>query len=71
VNVLVSGASIAGPVRTRRRRGSTSLAVVGAFTLAGELAVAGGDHTVAFPACERAMADYVRHSRAFAVSVAF
>jgi len=45
--------------------------VVGAFTLAGELAVAGGDHTVAFPACERAMADYVRHSLAFAVSVAF
>ena len=50
--------------------GSTSLAVVGAFTLAGELAVAGGDHTVAFPAYERAMADYVQRSRAFAVSVA-
>ena len=46
--------------------GSTSLAVVGAFTLA----VAGGDHTVAFPAYERAMADYIRRSRAFAVSVA-
>jgi 2-polyprenyl-6-methoxyphenol hydroxylase-like FAD-dependent oxidoreductase len=50
--------------------GSTSLAVVGAFTLAGELALAGGDHTVAFPAYERAMADYIRRSRAFAVSVA-
>ncbi len=50
--------------------GSTSLAVVGAFTLAGELGVAGGDHTVAFPAYERAMSDYVQSSRAFAVTMA-
>ncbi|MFI9502983.1 FAD-dependent monooxygenase [Nocardia sp. NPDC052566] len=50
--------------------GSTSLAVVGAYTLAGELATAGGDHTIAFPAYERAMADAVRDSRAFAVRAA-
>ncbi|MEV4181707.1 FAD-dependent monooxygenase, partial [Streptosporangium canum] len=36
--------------------GSTSLAVVGAYVLAGELAGAGGDHERAFPAYERAMA---------------
>ncbi|MEU6926483.1 hypothetical protein [Streptomyces sp. NPDC046631] len=30
--------------------GSTSLAVVGAYVLAGELARAGGDHERAFPA---------------------
>ena len=50
--------------------GSTSLAVVGAFTLAGELALAGGDHTVAYPAYENAMSNYVRSSRAFAVTMA-
>jgi 2-polyprenyl-6-methoxyphenol hydroxylase-like FAD-dependent oxidoreductase len=46
--------------------GSTSLAVVGAYTLAGELASAGGDHVRAFAAYERAMAESVRNSRAFA-----
>jgi 2-polyprenyl-6-methoxyphenol hydroxylase-like FAD-dependent oxidoreductase len=46
--------------------GSTSLAVVGAYTLAGELAAAGGDPAVAFPAYERALADTVVGSRAFA-----
>ncbi|UVS81529.1 FAD-dependent monooxygenase [Actinokineospora sp. UTMC 2448] len=46
--------------------GSTSLAVLGAYTLAGELAAAGGDPERAFPAYERAMADPVRASRAFA-----
>jgi 2-polyprenyl-6-methoxyphenol hydroxylase-like FAD-dependent oxidoreductase len=50
--------------------GSTSLAVVGAFTLAGELALARGDHTSAYPAYERALGDYVRASRAFAVTMA-
>ena len=50
--------------------GSTSLAVVGAFTLAGELALARGDHAVAFPAYERELGDYVRGSRAFAVTMA-
>lgn len=50
--------------------GSTSMAVVGAYILAGELAVADGDHTLAFPAYERAMADYVRRSRTFARSMA-
>ena len=39
--------------------GSTSLAVFGAYTLAGELAAAGGDPERAFPAYERAIADPV------------
>lgn len=50
--------------------GSTSLAVVGAHTLAGELAEAGGDTAVAYPAYEAAMADYVRRSREFATTMA-
>ncbi|MEV4052857.1 FAD-dependent monooxygenase [Amycolatopsis sp. NPDC049688] len=47
--------------------GSTSLAVLGAYVLAGELAAAGGDHTRAFAAYEREMGELVRRSRAFAV----
>ncbi|GAB3208267.1 FAD-dependent monooxygenase [Nocardia tengchongensis] len=50
--------------------GSATLAVVGAYILAGELARAGGDHERAFPAYERAMADHVRGSRAVALSAA-
>ena len=50
--------------------GSTSLAVLGAYVLAGELASAGGDHERAFPAYEREMGDLVRRSRAFARGVA-
>jgi 2-polyprenyl-6-methoxyphenol hydroxylase-like FAD-dependent oxidoreductase len=50
--------------------GSTSLAVLGAYVLAGELAEAKGDYTRAFPSYERAMADAVRHSRAFARTAA-
>ncbi|MFI1172844.1 hypothetical protein [Streptomyces melanogenes] len=50
--------------------GSTSLAVVGTYVLAGELARAGGDHERAFPAYERAMAEPVRGSRASALSAA-
>ena len=50
--------------------GSTSLAVVGAYTLAGELAAAGGDPARAYPAYEAAMGEYVRRSRAFAVTMA-
>ncbi|MGV9822872.1 FAD-dependent oxidoreductase [Nocardia xishanensis] len=50
--------------------GSTTLAVVGAYVLAGELARAGGDHERAFPAYERAMAAHVRGSHAFALSAA-
>ncbi|MCC8250143.1 FAD-dependent monooxygenase [Saccharothrix luteola] len=50
--------------------GSTSLAVVGAYVLAGELAAAGGDPAVAFPAYEAEIGDYVRRSRAFAVGAA-
>jgi 2-polyprenyl-6-methoxyphenol hydroxylase-like FAD-dependent oxidoreductase len=48
--------------------GSTSLAVLGAYVLAGELATAGGDHERAFVAYERELADIVRQSRAFAMS---
>jgi 2-polyprenyl-6-methoxyphenol hydroxylase-like FAD-dependent oxidoreductase len=50
--------------------GSTTLAVVGAYVLAGELARVGGDHERAFPAYERAMAEHVRGSRAVALSAA-
>lgn len=50
--------------------GSTTLAVVGAYVLAGELARADGDHERAFPAYERAMAEPVRGGRAAALSVA-
>ncbi|MEV4234645.1 FAD-dependent monooxygenase [Nocardia sp. NPDC050408] len=50
--------------------GSTSLAVVGAYILAGELARAGGDHERAFPAYERAMAEHVRGSHAVALNAA-
>src|SRR5439155_24931188 len=46
--------------------GSTSLAVLGAYVLAGELAQAGGDHVRAFVSYEREMAEPVRRSRAFA-----
>jgi 2-polyprenyl-6-methoxyphenol hydroxylase-like FAD-dependent oxidoreductase len=42
--------------------GGTSLAVVGAYVLAAELAAAGGDHVTGFPAYERAMAETVRQS---------
>lgn len=38
----------------------TGLAVVGAYVLAGELAVAGGDHTVAFARYEEIMRDYAK-----------
>ena len=37
----------------------TSLAIVGAYVLAGELANAGGDHTVAFPRYEAELRPYV------------
>ncbi len=50
--------------------GSTSLAVLGAYVLAGELAAAGGDHERAFAACEREMGTIVRQSRAFAMGTA-
>lgn len=38
----------------------TSMALVGAYVLAGELAAAGGDHRVALPAYEDAVRDYVK-----------
>ncbi|HEX3589464.1 MAG TPA: FAD-dependent monooxygenase [Pseudonocardiaceae bacterium] len=41
----------------------TSMALVGAYVLAGELAAAHGDHTVAFAAYEREMRDYVTASQ--------
>lgn len=50
--------------------GSTSMAVLGAYVLAGELAAAGGDHERAFAAYEREMTELVRASRALALGVA-
>lgn len=50
--------------------GSTTLAVIGAYVLAGELARTGGDPERAFPAYERAMAGHVRDSRVVALSAA-
>ncbi|WP_433272033.1 FAD-dependent monooxygenase [Actinosynnema sp. CS-041913] len=50
--------------------GSTSLAVVGAYVLAGELAAANGDHERAFAAYEAEMGDYVRRSRVVALAAA-
>jgi 2-polyprenyl-6-methoxyphenol hydroxylase-like FAD-dependent oxidoreductase len=50
--------------------GSTSIAVLGAYVLAGELARANADYAQAFAAYEREMADPVRRSRAFARAVA-
>jgi len=50
--------------------GSTSLAVIGAYVLAGELARVDGDHERAFPAYERAMAQHVHGCRAVARSAA-
>jgi 2-polyprenyl-6-methoxyphenol hydroxylase-like FAD-dependent oxidoreductase len=46
--------------------GSTSIAVLGAYILAGELARARGDYAAAFAAYERQMGEPVRRSRAFA-----
>ncbi len=50
--------------------GSTSLSVLGAYVLAGELARAGGDHERAFASYEREMGEPVRRGRAFARGVA-
>lgn len=50
--------------------GSTSLAVVGAYTLAGELATHMPDYAAAFAAYEHEIGDYVLRSRAFAVKAA-
>ncbi|MGW6442465.1 FAD-dependent monooxygenase [Lentzea sp. NPDC055074] len=49
--------------------GSTSLAVLGAYVLAGELS-AGGDHTAAFARYENEMRDLVHRSRTFALTAA-
>jgi 2-polyprenyl-6-methoxyphenol hydroxylase-like FAD-dependent oxidoreductase len=49
--------------------GSTSIAVLGAYVLAGELAQANGDYTRAFASYEQQMANPVRRSRAFARTV--
>ncbi len=46
--------------------GSTSLAVIGAYVLAGELARAGGDYERAFAAYQREITESVSRSMAFA-----
>ncbi|TWP49570.1 FAD-dependent oxidoreductase [Lentzea tibetensis] len=50
--------------------GSTSLAVVGAYVLAGEIALAGDDYAAAFASYEREMATLVVNSRTFALGAA-
>lgn len=50
--------------------GSTSLAVIGAYVLAGELERAGGDHTAAFRAYEDVMRQPVLGARALAKGMA-
>jgi 2-polyprenyl-6-methoxyphenol hydroxylase-like FAD-dependent oxidoreductase len=50
--------------------GSTSIAVLGAYILAGELAQANGDYTRAFAAYEAEMGEPVRRSRAMASGIA-
>ncbi|MFE5284556.1 FAD-dependent monooxygenase [Nocardia sp. NPDC056611] len=50
--------------------GSTTLAVVGAYVLASELARARGDHERAFAAYERVMTPHIQGSRAAALSAA-
>lgn len=50
--------------------GSTSLAIVGAYVLAGELAAARGDHVRGLAAYEAALRPYVEHSRTFALHAA-
>ena len=50
--------------------GSTSLAVIGAYVLAGELERAGGDHTAAFDAYEKVMQPAVIGARALAKGMA-
>ena len=50
--------------------GSTSIAVLGAYILAGELAQANGDYTRAFAAYEAEMGEPVRRSRAMARGIA-
>jgi 2-polyprenyl-6-methoxyphenol hydroxylase-like FAD-dependent oxidoreductase len=50
--------------------GSTSLAVVGAYVLAGELATHAPDHGAAFAAYEHEIGDFVRRSHTFAVTAA-
>jgi 2-polyprenyl-6-methoxyphenol hydroxylase-like FAD-dependent oxidoreductase len=48
----------------------TSMALVGAYLLAGELAAAGGDHRAAFDAYETRLRPYVERNLAFGVKMA-
>jgi 2-polyprenyl-6-methoxyphenol hydroxylase-like FAD-dependent oxidoreductase len=50
--------------------GSTSIAVLGAYVLAGELAQANGDHERAFAGYEREMGEPVHRSRGMARGIA-
>jgi 2-polyprenyl-6-methoxyphenol hydroxylase-like FAD-dependent oxidoreductase len=50
--------------------GSTSLAVIGAYVLAGELIAARGDHLHAFAAYQQEMSEKVSRSRVFARGIA-
>jgi 2-polyprenyl-6-methoxyphenol hydroxylase-like FAD-dependent oxidoreductase len=48
----------------------TSMALVGAYALAGQLAATGGDHTRAFPAYAEEIADFVQLNQALGVNIA-
>jgi 2-polyprenyl-6-methoxyphenol hydroxylase-like FAD-dependent oxidoreductase len=56
--VLLGDAAFGGPMGM-----GTSMALVGAYVLAGELAAAGGDHRVAFPRYDAEMRAYVTRNR--------
>jgi 2-polyprenyl-6-methoxyphenol hydroxylase-like FAD-dependent oxidoreductase len=56
--VLLGDAAFGGPMGM-----GTSMALVGAYVLAGELAAAGGDHRVAFPRYDAEMRAYVNRNR--------
>ena len=47
----------------------TSMALVGAFVLAGELALADGDHQLAFPGYERNMRGFIQKNQELAVKI--
>jgi 2-polyprenyl-6-methoxyphenol hydroxylase-like FAD-dependent oxidoreductase len=57
-NVLLGDAAFGGSIGM-----GTSMALVGAYVLAGELAAAGGDHRVAFPSYENEMREYVSRNQ--------
>ncbi|KUL46006.1 FAD-dependent oxidoreductase [Streptomyces sp. NRRL F-4489] len=62
--VLLGDAGYCGSPMTGQ---GTSLALIGAYVLAGELKAAGGDHRAAFAAYEEELRDHVRGTQQFAL----